>query len=195
MKKKEYHDGAEPAIEHLDAAFQAVRENGWQDVAVFSSERLLRLRLSVGRDADPTFEEIVEFLESDLDGEDVHLGNFHSLIDLTIEHSDLVGESLLERCIELCKKRREIQENQGKCRAERDTIEQLIGLKQAIGEDIEDEGDRLIGSFQDEIDRRPSSQGTGAILKEAITRCSRFLDSSCCKYDFSIQLCGGNNIP
>lgn len=176
IEEQEYYDGAEPAIEHLDAAFQAAREDGWQDVAVFSSERLLRLRLSVGRDADPTFEEIVEFLESDFDGEDVHLGNFHSLIDLTIEHSDLMDESLLERCIELCKERREIQEDQGKYRAERDTIEQLIGLKQAIGEDIEDEEERLIGAFQDEIDRRPSSQGTGAILKEAITRCNRFLD-------------------
>lgn len=85
-------------------------------------------------------------------------------------------DPLLERCIEVCEERREIQAGQDNYRAERDTIEQLIGLKEAIDEDIEDEEDRLIGSFQDEIDRRPSYQGKGAILKEAITRCSRFLN-------------------
>lgn len=176
IEEEEYHDGAEPAIEHLDTAFQTAREDGWQDVAVFSSERLLRLRLSVGRDADSTFEEIVDFLESEFDGDDIHLGNFHSLVDLIIEHSDQVGDSLLERCIEVCEERREIQAGQDNYRAERDTIEQLIGLKEAIDEDIEGEEERLIGSFQNEIDRRPSFQGKGAILKGAITRCSRFLN-------------------
>lgn len=176
IEDDDYHDGAKPAIEKLDAAFQEAKKNDMQNIAVFSGERLLRLRLSVGEDAESTFEEIVDYLESDFEGEDIHLGNFHSLVDLIIEHGDQVDDSLIRRCINVCEERQEVQRNQGNYRSERDTIGKVIQLKQQLDDEVESEQNRLVGSFQDEIDRHSSSTQKAAILKEGVVQCSSFLD-------------------
>jgi len=114
---------------------------------VFAGERLLRLQLSVGENVEQTFQEIVDFLESDFQGEDIHLGNFHSLLELIIEHSIQIDETLLERSVDVCVDRREIQHRQGNYRGERSTLWKIIELKKELGQDTKDEKDLLIESF------------------------------------------------
>jgi len=175
IKNNDYRDGAQPALDHLESAFQQGRENENHNIAVFAGERLLRLQLSLGEDAEETFQDIVDFLETGFQGKDIRLGNFHSLLDLIVEHSDRIDDGLLGRCIDVCVDRREIQHNQGNYRGERDTLRQIIELKTELDQDIEQEQKLLVKSFQEEIDRRPDSQGEGAILKEAIVVCKEFL--------------------
>lgn len=176
IEDENYHDGAQPAIQHLEDAFEQGRENDNQNIAVFAAERLLRLRLSIGRDAGSTVEDIVDSLESEFDGEDIHLGNFHTLLDIVIEHAGDVDDELLKRCVSVCEDRREIQRSQSNYRGERDTLDQIIDLKQELDLEVDDEQELLIESYQAGINQWSNAQGKGAILKEALVSCSGFLN-------------------
>ena len=157
VEHREYEEGGKKAMALLQDAYEDSQRRGWQNVSVLCLQQLALLRKETGgTDLEKTIEKAVEFIEQDFNGNDVHLGNFHTLVDLVVENCGDLDQDIIQRCIDECKLRREIQHRNNQYQNERSTLEKIIQLKRELDQEVDVEQGRLVDSFENEVSR-PSS--------------------------------------
>lgn len=175
-----YTEGAQPALQSYQEAFEAAIENEWSGVAVFCLSELITLygELNHEEELRRWLETAVSVLETEYSGQDVHLGNVSRLLDTIQGHRHIAPEPVLQRVIDYLQKRIEYARQQDAYQNERGFIEDLIDLKAYLGEDTGAEKAAIADSFEAEAEEKSqrSSMVRASVLYTAIERCEAFVD-------------------
>jgi hypothetical protein len=177
VEDREYEDGAKKAVSLFEDAYVDARQRDWHNIAILCLQQLVLIQKETGgKEIEVTVEKAVKFLEQDFNANKISVGNFHTLVDLVVENRKEVDDSLIQRCIDECEIRRRLQSRSGQYRNERSTLEKILRLKGHLNKDIESERERLIDSFESEIERPSRNSLKAALLNEALNRCISFID-------------------
>lgn len=175
-----YTEGAQPALQSYQEAFEAAIENEWSGVAVFCLSELITLygELNHQEELRQWLETAVSVLETEYGGQDVHLGNVGRLVDTIQEHRHIAPKPVLQRVIDYLQERVEYARRRDEYQNERGFLEDLIGLKVYLGEDASAEKAALADSFEAEAEEKGqrSRMVRASVLSTAIERCESFVD-------------------
>ena len=176
-KNNNFKQGAKPAIDLFEEAYDDARKRDWENVAVLSLKYLLQLQLETSQPtAGNTFEEVVEFLDEEYRRDDVHLGNFGDLVRLITDNPGKADESTLEKCLDVCEEQQERLHRKKRYHQERSVLDTIIELRHLLDKEISSTQKRIIESFEEESESRSSHMGTAMVLREGLSKCIGFFD-------------------
>jgi len=177
-----YTEGAQPALQNYQEAFEAASENEWSRVAVFCLSELITLYSELNHEEELTqwLETAVSVLEAEYGDQDVHLGNVGRLVDTVQEHRHVAPEPVLQRVINYLQERVEYARQRDAYQNERESLDNLIDLKAYLDEDTNTEKAAIADSFEAEAEEKGqrSSMVRASVLSTAIERCEEFVDDS-----------------
>lgn len=175
-----YTDGAQPALQNYQEAFETANENEWSGVAVLCLSKLITLYGELNHEDKLVhwLETAISVLESEYAEPDVHLGNVGRLLDTIDAHRYVAPEPILRRVIDYLHERIEYARQQDAYQNEREFLDDLIELKSYLGENTASEQAAIADSFEAEAEEkgRRSSMIRASVLSNAIDRCEEFID-------------------
>jgi hypothetical protein len=173
-----YTDGAEPAIEKYQIAFELAQDRDWTGIGVLCLSELIGLLgdLNYQEESVEWLEAAISYLEAHYSAPDVHLGNVSKLITAIEDHQHLATDETLQRTIEYCSSRANHAKQRNRYQEERNFLEDTIELKNFIGEGVDAEENRLIEAFEAESEQKGqrSESLRASVLSTAISRCEGF---------------------
>lgn len=175
-----YNEGAKPAIQQYQVAFENARENQWHSIAALCLSELINLYGEINHDDDLEhwLETAISFLESEYSGHDVDIGNGSRLVDSLQAHRYAANEDTLRQAIEYLNERIDSAKQRESYWIERDLLEDLIDLKSYLGLDTEGDQATIAESFEAEAEKKGqrSNMVRASVLSNAIDRCESFVD-------------------
>ena len=177
-----YTEGAQPALQNYQEAFEVAIENAWSGIAVFCLSELITLYGELNHEEELTqwLETAVSLLETEYDDQDVHLGNVGRIVDAIQEHRHVTQDPILQRIINYLQERVEYARQRDAYRNEREFLDDLIDLKAYLDQDMSAEKAAIADSFEAEAEEKGqrSSMIRASVLSTAIERCGEFVDDS-----------------
>ncbi len=175
-----YTEGAQPALQSYQEAFEAATENEWSGVAVFCVSELITLygELNHEEELGLWLETGVSVLETEYGDQEAHLGNVGRLLDTIQRHRHVAPRPVLQRAIDYLQERVEYARQRNAYWNERGFLDDLIDLKAYLGEDTSAEKAAIADSFEAEAEKKGerSSMVRASVLSTAIERCEEFVD-------------------
>lgn len=176
---KEFESGINSALTALDDLYELALEEEWYSVASYSLLKSVEYREELGG-FDPTdkFDEILDFLHTHFYGEsDAPLGQLGTHVEKMLEHLDEMDEDAIGSLSDFIEDRARHLENDKQYMSERDYHDYQIAIKKHLGEEIVDEQERLIGTYNDEFEQKKSANSMirADILERGVAKCQAFL--------------------
>jgi hypothetical protein len=176
---EEFESGINSALTALDDLYDLAVEEEWYSVASYSLVKAVEYREGLdGFDPSDQFDKVLDFLNNHFCGEsDVHLGQLSSHVEKMIEHIEKMDEDEVESLLKIVEDRAENLEDNKQFMTERNYIDYIISIENHQGQDVESEQDRLVESFEEELDLKNSAKSMlkADILERAVAKCQPFL--------------------
>lgn len=166
------------ALSKLEEVFEDARRRGWDDVSIVAVKHRLREMLELGGWDSELEREIQRGVEL-LVGEDLLTSATRShVFDLLDEIQNVSGPSERDVVIDLyteCADWAESFRKSGDLQAERDVLRRAIDLRERIGGSPHSEEQRLIESYEEDVERSDDHSRNAAILQSGLRECREFL--------------------
>lgn len=176
---QEFESGINSALTALDDLYELALENEWQSVASYSLLKSIEYREELGGFEPSTqFEEVLDFLNNRFYGEsDVNLGQLGDHVEKMLENLDEMEEDEIDSLFEIVEDRAERLKDDKQYMTERKYLDYQIAIKNYRDADISDEQDRLIETYEDELEKKSSANSLlkADILERGVTKCQSFL--------------------
>lgn len=176
---QEFESGINSALAALDDLHELALEEEWYSVASYALLKSVEYREELGGfDPSDQFDEVLDFLNTHFYGEsDVHLGQLGTHVEKMLEHLDEMDEDAVDSLLEIVENRAQHLKKDKQYMTERDYLDHQISIKNHRGNEISDEHDRLIESYEDEFKKKSSANSMikADILERGVAKCQPFL--------------------
>lgn len=169
-------DSIQDILDLLDDQIDAAIDLDWYAVtATFHIEKIqLKAGLS-GHDPQPEIADALTFLDDNL--EETSTNRIQSLVKLVLDNADFLTDDELRAWADLCDRWADLLGDENQYMQERHAISHRIALKNEISEDVNDDQQRMVDSFDKEAELKGqnSSLLLATTLEQGLKRCVEFL--------------------
>lgn len=158
--------------DHIDAA---IGQDWYAVTATFHIEKIqLKGGLS-GHDPQQEIVEALAFLEDNL-GE-TSTNRIQALVELVLDNADYLTDDEVRAWADLCDRWADLLGSENQFMQERQAISYQIALKNEIGDDVDDDQQRMVDSYdkEAELKGKNSSLLLATVLEQGLKQCVEFL--------------------
>ncbi|WP_256393754.1 hypothetical protein [Natronoarchaeum rubrum] len=166
------------ALSKLEEVFEDARRRRWDDVSIVAVKHRLQEMLELGGWDSELEQEIQRGVELLVDEGLLTTATRSLVFDLLDEIQNVSGPSERDVVIDLyteCVDWAESFQKSGDLQAERDVLRRAINLRERIGGDPHSEEQRLIESYEEDVERSDAHSRNAAILQSGFRECREFL--------------------